>query len=256
MFTKIVRVERTGSTNTDLMAALTAAGGADRAPHEWPHLSVLVADEQTAGRGRAGRDWVSAPGAALTCSVVIDAPALPPVWVPLLVGVAVRRAVSRWVDTELKWPNDVVLATCEPSAGANPEWRWAPKLAGILCELHESGAIVAGIGVNCQQTAAQLPVPWATSIATATDTVGPAPAEALDALGVALADVLIDWLISPGKVRDEYVSASAVIGERVQVTGAGTELTGIVRGIRYDGALLVETAAGTEALLAGDLHLR
>lgn len=174
-FTRLVRVDTTGSTNTDLMRALddeahgggipggsgSARGGAAAPAREsWPHLSALVARDQVAGRGRAGSEWHTAPGTALTVSVVLRTE-LPITWIPLAVGVAVRRALSPWVRAALKWPNDVVADLPSP----DPAWGWGPKLAGILCERHASGAVVAGIGINCLQAPEQLPVPWAGSIA-------------------------------------------------------------------------------------------
>src|ERR1019366_5531734 len=126
-------VPRTGSTNADMLE--TARRGA-------PEGTVLVAEAQTAGRGRLGRSWVTSPGAALTFSVLLRPAAVPAGrrgWVPLLTGVSVACAVQEVavVAARLKWPNDV--------------------LAG--------GAIVVGIGINVTATAAQLPSAGATSLA-------------------------------------------------------------------------------------------
>src|SRR5207248_3097660 len=93
----------TGSTNADLLDR--AAGGA-------PEGSVLVAEAQTAGRGRMGRGWLSPPGAALMFSVLLRPAAVPPGrrgWIPLLAGMAVVSAVAvTGLDARLKWPNDVL----------------------------------------------------------------------------------------------------------------------------------------------------
>src|SRR5271165_4133231 len=94
----------TGSTNADLLAL--AAGGA-------PEGAVLAAEEQSAGRGRLGRVWVSPPRAALTFSLLLRPRGVPPArrgWLPLLAGVAVTAAVRSVaaVDAQLKWPNDVL----------------------------------------------------------------------------------------------------------------------------------------------------
>ena len=109
-------VDRTGSTNADLLAR--ALGGA-------PEGMVLAAEEQSAGRGRMGRAWVSPPRAALTFSLLVRPTAVPPArrcWLPLLAGVAVATAVTAvtGVQTRLKWPNDVLTGHA--------------KLAGILAE--------------------------------------------------------------------------------------------------------------------------
>src|SRR5580693_10311535 len=107
-------VTETGSTNEDLIAA--ARGGATEG-------TVLVAERQTRGRGRLGRQWVSEPGAALAFSVLLRPAGVPPAargWLPLLAGVATARALHGLgaEGIALKWPNDVL-------AGGG-------KLAGIL----------------------------------------------------------------------------------------------------------------------------
>src|SRR6266567_45016 len=95
---------RTGSTNADLLAR--ALGGE-------PEGAVLAAEEQSAGRGRMGRSWVSPPRAALTFSLLVRPAAVPPArrgWLSLLTGVAVAEAVTSvtGVQAKLKWPNDVL----------------------------------------------------------------------------------------------------------------------------------------------------
>ena len=130
----------TGSTNADLLAR--AAGGE-------PEGAVLVAEQQSAGRGRLGRAWVSPPRAALTFSVLLRPAAVPRArlgWLPLLAGVAVAAAVRAVaaVDAQLKWPNDVLVGPA--------------KLAGILAEA-AGDAVVVGIGVNVSTGPAELPPP-------------------------------------------------------------------------------------------------
>ena len=133
-------VERTGSTNADLLAR--ALGGA-------PEGVVLAAEEQSAGRGRMGRTWVSPPRAALTFSLLVRPAAVPPArrgWLPLLAGVAVASAVTAvtGVQTRLKWPNDVL---------AGPA-----KLGGILAEA-AGDAVVVGVGLNVSAEPGELPPP-------------------------------------------------------------------------------------------------
>jgi BirA family transcriptional regulator, biotin operon repressor / biotin---[acetyl-CoA-carboxylase] ligase len=120
LFTSVEVVAQTGSTNADLLAAARAGAAAG---------SVLVAEEQTAGRGRLDRSWQSPPGAGLTFSVLLRPAAIAPGsrgWLPLLTGVAVAGALASQtaVDARLKWPNDVLAE--------GPEDR--RKLAGILAE--------------------------------------------------------------------------------------------------------------------------
>ena len=120
-------VEETGSTNADLIALATAGEDIDRV--------VLIAEHQTAGRGRSGRSWSAAPRAQLTLSVGVgaDVPASQWGWLPLAAGLAVVDAVwaAAGLEAALKWPNDVL-------AGDG-------KLAGILAEV-AGQTIVVGIG--------------------------------------------------------------------------------------------------------------
>jgi BirA family transcriptional regulator, biotin operon repressor / biotin---[acetyl-CoA-carboxylase] ligase len=131
-------VDRTGSTNADLLAR--ALGGA-------PEGVLLAAEEQSAGRGRMGRAWVSPPRAALTFSLLVRPAAVPPArrgWLPLLAGVAVATAVTAvtGVQTRLKWPNDVLTGPA--------------KLAGILAEAI-GDAVVVGVGLNVATEPGELP---------------------------------------------------------------------------------------------------
>lgn len=237
-FPRITHVDATGSTNQDVLAMLDAEA--------WPHLSVLVADSQLAGRGRAGAQWVTSPGCALTCSVVIDpesVPQLPLTWLPLAVGLAVREAAAPWISSHLKWPNDVVADAHSP----DPAWGWGPKIAGILCERHPSGAIVAGIGVNCLR--AEFPVPWAASIEELAPHA-PHPRELLTRVGEALAVTLA---VPPPRLRAQYEAASTVVGQNVTVSVPGGQvLSGDVIGIDEDGALLLRTESGRVRVTAGE----
>src|SRR6516162_448879 len=148
-------VRETGSTNADLLAR-AGAGAADGL--------VLVAEAQTAARGRQGRQWTSPPRAALTFSVLLRPRGVPPAllgWVPLLAGVAAAAAVHSvaGVETALKWPNDVLAD--------------GGKLGGILAE--QSGpAVVVGIGINVWQDRAGLPGDAATSLLLAAPAGSPA----------------------------------------------------------------------------------
>jgi BirA family biotin operon repressor/biotin-[acetyl-CoA-carboxylase] ligase len=142
---------RAQSTNT--LALDAARAGA-------PHGTVVVADWQDAGRGRRGRTWECVPAAGLLCSVLVR-PARIPVrdsgWIPLLAGLSCIEALEELAPScgaALKWPNDIVIP-----APAPPGWR---KLGGILCEAalatdSAPGHVVIGIGLNLDQSAAELP---------------------------------------------------------------------------------------------------
>jgi BirA family biotin operon repressor/biotin-[acetyl-CoA-carboxylase] ligase len=248
-------VEETGSTNADLLAE--AQAGAREG-------LVLVAEEQTAGRGRMGRRWISPPRRALTFSVLLR-PAVPAGllgWVPLLAGVAVASALeyTAGVDARLKWPNDVLVD------GA--------KIAGILAERWGS-AVVVGTGINVLQQRGELPVPTATSLLMARE-VGPAEArgsvddaDMRERLLTAVLDELARWYRAwldqprPGDadgcgLREEYLRRSGTVGAAVTVMlPGGQDLTGTAAGIDAAGRLEIRTPAGLVQVSAGDVvHLR
>ncbi len=147
-------VQRTGSTNTDLVARA--------AREDLAEGTVLVAEEQTAARGRLDRQWSAPPRSGLFFSVLLR-PAEVPVrrwgWLPLLTGVAVATGLSRvaGVDTALKWPNDLLVTVGDEER----------KAGGILAERAGDDGIVVGVGVNVSLRAEELPVPRAGSLALA-----------------------------------------------------------------------------------------
>ncbi|WP_309103225.1 biotin--[acetyl-CoA-carboxylase] ligase [Microbacterium sp.] len=145
---------QTGSTNADLRSH------ADD-PADWPHLSVLMTANQTAGRGRLDRTWVAPPGASLAVSVLVrELPASPDArgWIPLAAGEAMAGAIAAQLpglSVGVKWPNDVLAGDGSDAAR---------KICGILAEV-AGNAIIVGSGVNTAMAAEQLPVPGATSFA-------------------------------------------------------------------------------------------
>ncbi|WP_084078854.1 biotin--[acetyl-CoA-carboxylase] ligase [Demequina sp. NBRC 110057] len=247
------------STNTALLAATSAA------PDEWPGMSALLADHQTAGRGRAGRSWATPQGAALTVSFLlrpsVAADALG--WAPLVVGLATVRALrDAGVGAYLKWPNDVVV---EAGAKEIPGWgRWR-KVVGILCEVvpgsvqSEAGpAVVAGIGINVSQSAGELPVPHAASLST----LGAASLDRvalMRSLTAHLTDAVAMWELDADlpRVHDAVEGVCASIGWDITVEQPGGEsVAGRVTGLSASGALLVVTRDGEREVLAGDLRVR
>lgn len=246
------------STNSDLLAALAAE------PEQWPHMSALVADHQTAGRGRAGREWLTPKGAALTVSYVLR-PKLPRErWgiVPLVVGLAaVKTMRSMGIQASLKWPNDVVVDCTGHDArdgdgGDIAGWGPLRKIAGILCEVYED-AVVAGVGVNVSQSASELPVPHAASLVT----VGAKQldrAMLLEALSQRVAAEIGAAEADPAGFVVEVASVTCTLGREVVVDRADAPpLTGVAEGIGADGSLLVRTTAGERVeVTAGDVRLR
>jgi BirA family biotin operon repressor/biotin-[acetyl-CoA-carboxylase] ligase len=194
---------------------------------------VVVADHQTAGRGRAGRSWTDVPGAMLMFSALLrDIPAQRSALVGLAAGVAVARAIGG--DARLKWPNDVRIG--------------GRKVCGMLGELAPSGDyVVIGIGVNVGHAEGDLPDELgATSLRIAR---GSPPRR--DDLCIAILrelDALVDT-----DFLDAYRELCETIGSRVRVELADGVLEGTADGVRDDGALLVDG----KAVVAGDvIHVR
>ena len=242
LWTEVRLVAQTGSTNADLAAA-ARAGAAEGL--------VLVAEHQTAGRGRAGRGWSSPPRAGLAVSVLLR-PAVATTrwgWLPLLAGVALAGSVTRvtgLAEVRLKWPNDLLVG------GA--------KAAGILAEV-AGAAVVLGVGLNVTQRAGELPA-GATSLALA-GVPGPDREALLAGLLADLADWYGRWQDAGGDadragLRVAYRSRSATIGSRVRVRlPDGAELAGTADTVDHDGRLVLRTGTGVRSLAAGDVtHLR
>ena len=143
---RLVVLQSTGSTNQVV---------ADRARAGEPAGLVVVAEQQTAGRGRLDRAWTSPARAGLTLSVLLrsELPEQQWPWLPLWSGLAVARAMREQcgVEAVLKWPNDVLVG--------------GRKLAGVLAEVPVAGAVVLGIGLNVTTRADELPSAQATSLA-------------------------------------------------------------------------------------------
>jgi BirA family biotin operon repressor/biotin-[acetyl-CoA-carboxylase] ligase len=228
------------ATSTNAVAAQNPVAG-----------TIVVADHQTAGRGRLDRTWETPAGTALTFSVVVD-PGLAdadwpllPLGVALAAGAGVRRASS--VPVELKWPNDLLVATSDGQSG---------KLAGILLERVASASgtplAVIGIGINVGLTADELPVPTATSLAIAGSEVS-----RTEVLGVVISELesVLDALrADPAAVLERYRRECSTIGREVTVhLPDSVVLTGTATGLDDNGRLVV---AG-RAVGAGDVvHVR
>jgi BirA family transcriptional regulator, biotin operon repressor / biotin---[acetyl-CoA-carboxylase] ligase len=230
----------------------TNAEVAGRARDGEPAGLVLVADHQTAGRGRLDRVWVTPPRAALTVSLLV-APDRVPVarwpWLPLLTGLAVVDAVaaSTGLQASLKWPNDVLVH--------------GRKLAGILSERIErpgGAAAVVGVGLNVSSTRAELPVATATSLALS-------GVQAVDR-GVLLVSLLQaftglyePWVAAAGNgLRERYASECSTLGRSVRVDlPTGESVSGLAVGVDDDGRLLVDDRSRRHVLGAGDVvHVR
>lgn len=239
----VVVVAETGSTQRDLLELAADAEG-------WPHLSGVRALTQTAGRGRGDRAWDTESLTALTASLVLR-PEIPPSrwpWLSLLTGAAVVQSlVGLGAGAALKWPNDVVLPATTPAPG----WgRWR-KVGGILAEALPGGAgVVVGIGVNLDGVA---PVPWATTLAEHRVEVDGGSLLELIRLRLAqgLASDPAGW---PDAVRRRCVTLGAEVAVRLP---GGDEIRGVARDLDATGGLVLDTASGSQVVMAGDVeHLR
>ena len=224
----------------------TNAEAAERARAGAPEGTVIVAESQTAGRGRQGRRWESPARAGLTFSVVLRPPAISG-WLPLLAGLSVAVALREQAGVEagVKWPNDVLIA----GAGAER------KVAGLLAEVPAggNGAIVVGIGLNVTTRAAELPDGRATSLAiegaTTTDR-----GTLLKAVLRSLARSYASWLAEPDALMPAYRAACVSLGREVRVELPGGEFyEGVATDIDASGRIVV----AERSIAAGDvIHLR
>ncbi|MDR0233212.1 MAG: biotin--[acetyl-CoA-carboxylase] ligase [Zoogloeaceae bacterium] len=243
-------VEVCDSTNASLLAR--AAEGA-------PSALVLVADRQTAGRGRRGREWMSTPEGSLTFSVLWRLSPTRMGGLSLAIGLALLYALEKLGARHLalKWPNDLLFLPPNAATGATPG-----KLAGILVELasgHEKTemAVVIGMGLNLS-----LPQGFTTSAAGLDNSLAIMPSrERL------LAEILVETrrvlavLEEQGfaALRAEWQARHAHQNCPVVLQDAGRiEAEGICRGVDEEGALLLEIPGkpGLSRFFAGDLSLR
>jgi BirA family biotin operon repressor/biotin-[acetyl-CoA-carboxylase] ligase len=230
-----------GSTNDRARMALREPSGDGLA---------VVADLQTAGRGRRGRTWASPSGRNLTVSVGLR-PLLEPSRAGLLgiaAAVATRDACASLTPAAalaIRWPNDVVTGEDE-------------KVAGLLVETAvEDGRLVEaviGIGINVNWRRDEMP-PEIAARATSLADIGGAELDRIALLGVLL-DVLgaeLAALERGGSPVERFRSVSALDGRRVAVELGEEVLEGIAAGIGDDGALLLDTVAGRVALTIGEV---
>ncbi len=233
-----------GSSNTAAMAA--AAEGAAEG-------SVLLAEEQTAGRGRGAHSWQSARSAGIYCSVVLR-PALPPSEVLVLAlaaGLAVRAAIAEVdarVSADLKWPNDVLLA--------------GKKVCGILTEMNAEATrvryIVVGIGINVNQ--ANFPQELqgeATSLRLVTGHEW----SRVELTAALLKSLDREYRLLTGQsdarqsiLRRFAEHSSWVRGKQVRVEENGSRIEGTTEGLDQRGFLQVRTAQGLQTVLSGTVR--
>ncbi|MET8128696.1 biotin--[acetyl-CoA-carboxylase] ligase [Streptomyces sp. NPDC005065] len=248
LWTSLDVVNVTGSTNTDLAARAA----------ELAEGTVLVAEEQTAGRGRLDRTWTAPARSGLFFSVYLtpgdDVPVHRWGWLPLLAGVATATGLARaaGVDTALKWPNDL-LVTVEGEER---------KAGGILAERAGDGVVI-GIGLNVTLRTAELPAPTAASLALA-GAVSTDRETLLRGVLRSLDHWYVEWRAAGGDAAQSglqaaYAAGCATLGRTVRAQLPGDRsLVGEAVAVDGDGRLILSTADGLqEPVSAGDIvHLR
>jgi len=217
---------------------LAAEGAVDR--------TVVVADHQSAGRGRRGRTWTDAPGTSLLASILVRSRVAPSLLgtVSIATGVAVAEGLRRATGVEacLKWPNDVLVH--------------GRKLAGILVESRIGAGpaapvtLIVGVGVNLAQRA--FPAELADRATSVVIETGQVPDRD------ALLETLLEefdasrWRLESrgfAPVRERWLARSDTIGRRV----TGDAVTGVAVGLDADGALLVDDGRGVQRIVAGEV---
>ena len=238
-------VEETGSTNADLLARAAAGENIDGA--------VLVAEHQTAGRGRHGRHWSAPPRSQIALSVGVAADDLPATawgWLPLATGVAVLDALSEvtGIVAGLKWPNDVLVGD--------------GKLAGILAEVAApKPVIVVGLGLNVTMTPEEAPDPGATSLLMLGSPVTDRKV-LLAAVLRQLSPRIANWRVAGGAdatLAADYRTHSLTLGTRVRASLPGDRaVEGVADAIDGLGRLRIDTGgAQMVTVSAGEItHLR
>jgi BirA family biotin operon repressor/biotin-[acetyl-CoA-carboxylase] ligase len=227
-----------GSTNDRARALLDEPGGEGRA---------VVAEEQTAGRGRRGRSWISPPGRNLMVSVAFRPRiAASDAWqLAATASLAARDACAAVAPVALKWPNDLVGLD-----GA--------KVGGLLLETTIDGerltSAVVGIGINVNWRRAEMPAELAARATSLAELAG-VQVDRAELLG-GLLDALDKELVAledGSSPLDRYREACVTLGSEVGIDTATGRIEGRATGIDDHGALVIETAAGSVAVTSGEI---
>lgn len=251
---RIVYFREIGSTS-DVAGMLASEGAAEG--------TLVIADEQTAGRGRSGRTWFSPPGAGLYVSVVLrphvaDASQPWPRLITLAAGVGVAEGIraASGLPVELKWPNDVVIADRHGAMAHERRWR---KLAGILAEASAVGRelhhVVLGFGINVHQS------PMPVDIAASASSLEQESGRAIDR-GRVLVEALAGlrtWHAALDSGREGAVVARwlelspSARGARVSVEQGRQQYDGTTAGIDSEGALRVRSGREVMFVQSGEV---
>lgn len=225
---RVLFLPECGSTNDE--ARKLAIRGAD-------HLTLVLTESQTAGRGRRGQPWACPPGEGLACSLIIRPRALPALWSrhALAAGLAVAESLDSFgLSAGVKWPNDV--------------WSGGKKICGILVEAGE-GFVVVGIGLNINVT--EFPEGLA----------HPATSLSLESGGSLVREEVLVSVLNRLRVRldqidrgfsellDAWRTRCVLTGQEVTMEVDGGNRVGRVEGISSNGELLLRTGKGVEKVL-------
>ncbi len=238
-------LDETPSTNT--AALRMAEAGA-------PHRTAVLADSQTEGRGREGREWRTPRGSAIALSVIVRPDSGPEwwPWIGLVAALAIREAIQHEcaLAARVKWPNDVLIRG-RKVAGVLTETRWHP--------LHRAQrAVIVGIGVNANNRAAALPESFAASATSILDASGSVVDRSRLAAAILnrLADGIDALPRSADALRSRWAVASATAGNQVTVSTPTGLLEGADEGLDPLGRLMVRTRDGRLAAVhTGDVLL-
>ena len=236
-------IEQVPSTNSLLLERIGSGAGVSPG-------TVLATDDQTGGRGRGQRTWVSRPGSDLACSLVLESAEDPRHLGSLAMAAALGVAdclEDHGLTARTKWPNDVIVGR--------------RKIAGILPEpapgSRQPGLVVLGIGLNLGMTRAEAEAidQPATSVLVETGSA-PSPREALPDLLRRLTPWLEAWTAGGfAALRAGWEARCAGLGERVTVVDGGERLSGVLAGFGDGGQLLLEEGGAVREVWAGSLSL-
>lgn len=237
----------------DLLSS-TNVEAARYAEENSPDGTVLLADAQTAGKGRLGRTWVSPPGVNLYCSIILRPP-MPPYCAPQLTflsAVAVVQTISSCsgLPATIKWPNDILIN--------------GRKVAGLLNELSAETErikhVILGIGINLNMTSDQFPQGLrAPASSLLLEGAGQQDRLALLRQLLRNLDSLYSLYLSEGfePIKQLWLLQSSTIGRQVEILNDGKPaFTGLATGLAENGALLVTLGTGqVETVFAGDVRI-
>lgn len=223
-----------------------------------PEGIVVLADAQTAGRGRMGRSWWTPPGVALAVSILVRPQRPPGDWpqLAMIAGLAAVEGIEGvGCPAGLKWPNDIMVPPSR--SGRHPAAAWR-KAGGILIESTPPAFAVVGIGVNVNTPLEQAPPELSEILGSIHQTVGHEVSRlaVLEGLLRAFARLYLEWN-EGGSVLERWAARLMMLGQRVQVHEAGRVWEGIAESVSADGGLWLRLPDGRrEHFRSGDVSLR